>query len=220
MKILVGCEESQAVCIAMRKRGHEAYSCDTKPCSGGHPEWHLQMDIFEAIKLKQWDMGIFFPPCDHLSIAGACHWKKEEKQIAQKEALAFVLRLMNCGINRIAIENPKGKISTAIRKPDQIIQPYHHGHPWMKATCLWLKNLPKLKATKIVEPTGHWVSCGNIKGREHRRFTGYSEGGKRNKAIRSKTFLGIAEAMADQWGGIQEGQRFATKSEILQTQLF
>lgn len=216
MKILIGCEESQAVCIAMRKLGHEAYSCDTQECSGGHPEWHLQMDVFSAIALKNWDMGIFFPPCTFLSKAGACHWKNRKDE--QQAALEFVRKLMNCGIGRIAIENPIGKISTAIRKPDQIIEPYHFGHPWLKATCLWLNNLPKLRYTNIVEPTGHWVSAGNIAGREHRRFTGYTEGAGRNKKNRSKTFPGIAQAMADQWGAIKEGQTFGRK--ILQLEIF
>ena len=174
MRVLVACEESQAVCIAFREQGHEAYSCDLLPCSGGHPEWHLQMDALEALKLKAWDIVIAFPPCDHLSKAGAAHWKKQWKKDAQLKALKFVHEFMDID-GRVAIENPVGAINTRIRKPDQRIQPYHFGHPYTKETCLWLKNLPPLRATKIVDPIANWVKPGN---KRKRRFADIPEGAK------------------------------------------
>jgi hypothetical protein len=196
MKILVGCEESQAVTIELQKLGHEAYSCDIQECSGGHPEWHLQMDVFEAIKLKKWDMGIFFPDCTYLTIS-ANKWYKDqpprksgvlvgaERRAARGEAIDFFMRLYNCDIPKVAIENPVGVMSSRFRKPDQIIQPWMFGHGETKATCLWLRNLPILTPTDIVE------------GREQRlhRLPKTADRAK----IRSKTFPGIAKAMANQW---------------------
>lgn len=196
MKILVGCEESQSVCLEFRKLGHEAYSCDLQECSGGHPEWHLQMDVFEAIKLKDWDMGIFFPTCTYLTIS-ANKWYKdqpprksgtlvgEERRKARVEAIDFFMKLYNCGIPRIAMENPIGVMSTEFRKPDQVLQPWMFGHGETKATCLWLNGLPKLIPTDIVE------------GREQRLHL-LPKTPDRAK-LRSKTFHGIAAAMATQW---------------------
>jgi len=172
MKIIIACEESQTVCIAFRNKGHEAYSCDIQECSGGHPEWHLQMDVFEAIKLKQWDMMIAFPPCTYLSKAGARWWKKEGREMLSLEAFEFVLKLWNCRINKIAIENPRGKLNNYWRHPDQIIQPYWFGDPFSKATCLWLKNLPPLFATNICS--------------EFRTFMPSNTGGGKK---RTKTFI-------------------------------
>ncbi len=197
MRIIIGCEESQRVCIEMRKAGHEAYSCDVVESSGDHPEWHIQGDIIEVIK-GSWDMGIFFPPCTHLSKAGAAHWKKPHKQKLQKEALIFVQILMNANIKMIALENPVGRISTAIRKPDQIMHPWQFGDPYTKETCLWLKGLPELQPTNIVEPIANWVKPGNK--RPNRRFYHVEEGAKGDPKLRSKTFEGIAKAMAEQWG--------------------
>lgn len=198
MKALIGCEESQEVCKAFRAKGHEAYSCDIQDCSGGHPEWHLKMDVFDAVdKIGHIDLFIVFPPCQKLSKAGGAHWKKPGFKEAQNEALKFVHRLMDLPIERIALENPVGKINTAIRKPDQRIQPYQYGHPYTKETCLWLKNLPPLKPSMIVEPTANWVRPGN---KRKRRFADVPEGGKGDPKIRSKTFPGIAKAMAEQWG--------------------
>ena len=148
MKILVACEESQAVCIEFRKRGHEAFSCDILPCSGGHPEWHIQDDVLKHLN-DGWDMMIAFPPCTHLAVSGARWFKDKQKE--QKEALNFVRLLMNAPIKRICIENPVSIISTKITKPDQIIQPWQYGDGETKATCLWLKNLPKLESTNIVK---------------------------------------------------------------------
>lgn len=196
MKILIACEESQTVCKAFRAKGHEAYSCDILPCSGGHPEWHIQGDVLEQLD-NGWDMMIAHPPCDHLSKAGAAHWKKYHKQILQKEALEFVEKLINASIPKIVIENPVGKINTAIRKPDQIIHPYQFGDPYLKETCIWVKGVGLLKPTKIVEPIANWVRPGNIRSR---RFNRVREGARGDKKIRSKTFQGIADAMADQWG--------------------
>lgn len=196
MKILVGCEESQAVTIELRKLGHEAFSCDILPCSGGHPEWHLHMDVFAAINLKDWDMGIFFPTCTYLTIS-ANKWYKEqpkresgtlvgsERQVARERAINFFMRLYNCNIPKVAIENPIGVMSTRFRKPDQVLQPWMFGHGETKATCLWLRNLPKLEPTDIVE------------GR-HQRIHLLPKTKDRAK-LRSKTYSGIAKAMATQW---------------------
>lgn len=196
MKILVGCEESQAVTIELRKLGHEAYSCDLIECSGGHPEWHLQMDVFEAIKLKEWDMAIFFPTCTYLTIS-ANKWYKDQperksgtlvgeaRREARQEAIMFFMDLYNCGIPKIAIENPIGVMSTVFRKPDQVLQPWMFGHGETKATCLWLKGLPKLTPTNIVD------------GRLQRLHLLPKT--KDRAKLRSKTYKGIAEAMANQW---------------------
>ena len=156
MKILVACEESQAVTKELRKLGHEAFSCDLLPCSGGHPEWHYQQDVFEVID-KGWDMMIAHPPCTFLAVSGA-RWlynkdgsKNVERWENQAKALDFVQKLMDVPINKIAIENPISVISSNIRKPDQIVQPWQFGDKAQKSTCLWLNNLPKLEPTDIVE---------------------------------------------------------------------
>jgi len=196
MKILCGCEESQAVALAFRELGHEAYSNDLLPCSGGHPEWHLQMDVFEAIKSQKWDIGIFFPTCTYLTIS-ANRWYIDQPQPksgilvgearrqARKEAIKFFMDLYNCDIPHVAIENPIGVMSSEFRKPDQVLQPWMFGHGETKATCLWLRNLPKLVPTDIVE------------GREQRIFRLPPSADR--AMIRSKTFPGIAKAMANQW---------------------
>lgn len=197
MRILVGCEESQAVTIELRKLGFEAYSCDLQESSGGHPEWHLQMDVFEAIKLKKWYAGIFFPTCTYLTIS-ANKWYKEQPErksgtlVGQKrkdariEAIDFFMRIYNCEIPNIAIENPIGVMSTVFRKPNQVLQPWMFGHGETKATYLWLKGLPNLKPTNIVE------------GREQRLHLLPKT--KDRAKLRSKTYPGIAKAMAEQWG--------------------
>ena len=186
MKVLVACEESQAVTIEMRKLGHEAYSCDIEPCSGGHPEWHLQVDALELLKMK-WDMIIAFPPCTHLAVSGARYFEEKRKDGRQGEAIDFFMKFAAANCPKIAIENPIGIMSTHWRKPDQIIQPWQYGHGETKATCLWLKGLPKLKPTNIVN------------GREHRIWK--MPPGKDRAKMRSKTFPGIAKAMAEQWAG-------------------
>jgi site-specific DNA-cytosine methylase len=183
MKILVACEESQTVTKAFRVLGHEAYSCDIQECSGGHHEWHYECNVFDVI-CKDWDIMIAHPPCTHLAVSGA-RWFKDKKK-EQAEALDFVKRLMDAPIGKICIENPISIISSRIRKPDQIIQPWMFGHGETKATCLWLKGLPKLQPTNIVE------------GREQRIWK-LPPGLERSK-LRSKTYEGIANAMAEQWG--------------------
>lgn len=196
MRILVGCEESQEVTKALRELGFEAFSCDLQECSGGKPEWHLQMDVFEAIKLG-WDMAIFFPTCTYLTIS-ANKWYKDqpprksgtlvgqERRDARIEAIDFFMRLYNCEIPKVAIENPIGVMSSEFRKPDQVLQPWMFGHGETKATCLWLKGLPKLIPTNIVE------------GRVQRLHLLPKT--KNRAKLRSKTYPGIAKAMAEQWG--------------------
>jgi hypothetical protein len=183
MKVLVACEESQVVTIAFRERGHEAFSCDIQECSGGHPEWHIKGYVESFLHLD-WDMMIAFPPCTHLAVSGARWFKYKIKE--QRDSLRFIRRLMRANINMICIENPIGIISTEIRKPDQIIQPWMFGHGETKSTCLWLKNLPKLIPTNVVS------------GREQKVWK-MAPGPERAK-LRSKTFPGIAHAMAEQWG--------------------
>lgn len=195
MRVLVACEFSGIVREAFRAKGHDAWSCDLLPTEQEGP--HYQGDV-RSILRDNWDIMIAHPPCDHLSKVGAAHWKKPHKQVLQKEALEFVELIMRADIPKIALENPIGKINTAISKPNQIINPYEFGDPWMKQTCLWLKNLPLLRPTNQVEPIGNWVKPGNV--RPHRRFDRQIEGARGSKKERSRTFRGIAEAMADQWG--------------------
>ena len=186
MKILVACEESQAVTIELRRLGHEAYSCDIIPCSGGHPEWHLQVDALKLLKMK-WDMIIAFPPCTNLAVSGARYFREKQADGRQQASIEFFMQFANADCKRIAIENPIGIMSTRYRKPDQIIQPWQFGHGETKATCLWLKGLPKLQPTDIVT------------GREQRVWK-MPPGPERAK-LRSKTYLGVARAMAEQWAG-------------------
>lgn len=184
MKILLACEESQAVCIEFRKLGHEAYSCDLLDCSGGHPEWHIKGDVLEY--LEGWDMMIAFPPCTHLAVSGARWFKEKRKDGRQQKAINFFLALVNAPIRNISVEQPVSIMSTLYRKPDQIIHPWQFGHGETKATCLWLKGLPLLRPTNIVN------------GREQRIWK--LPPNKDRSKLRSKTFPGIAKAMADQWG--------------------
>jgi hypothetical protein len=179
---VVGCEFSGVVRRALRSVGVDAWSCDVLPAEDGS-EFHYEGDVLEFINSRRWDLGIFHPPCTHLAVSGA-RWFKE-KQVEQAEALQFVRALMDAPIPHIAIENPISIISSRIRKPDQIIQPWQFGHGETKATCLWLKNLPPLVPTNIVE------------GREARVHK-MPPGPDRWKE-RSRTFTGIAAAMASQW---------------------
>lgn len=187
MLAIVGCEFSGVVRRALRSLGVDAWSCDLLPAEDGS-EFHLQGDVLSFISAKPWDLGIFHPPCTHLAVSGA-RWFKE-KQAEQAEALQFVRDLMAAPVPHIAIENPISIISSRIRKPDQIIQPWQFGHGETKATCLWLKNLPPLVPTNIVE------------GREARVHK-MPPGPDRWKE-RSRTFTGIAEAMASQWSAYIE----------------
>ena len=186
LKILVACEESQRVCIAFRKLGHEAYSCDVLPCSGGHPEWHLLQNVTLLLK-KKWDLIIAFPPCTDLCVSGAKHFERKRKDGSQQKSIDFFMLFANADCEHIVIENPIGIMSSLWRKPDQIIQPWMFGHGETKATCLWLKGLPKLKPTNIVP------------GREARVHK--MPPSKDRWKERSRTYSGIAKAMAEQWGG-------------------
>jgi site-specific DNA-cytosine methylase len=193
MRVLVACEFSGVVRRSFRELGHDAWSCDLLPAEDGSP-FHFQRNVFDVLHNGwtetgcNWDLMIAHPPCQHLAVSGA-RWFKE-KHIQQVEALAFVRALMHVAIPRIAIENPISIISSRIRKPDQIIQPWQFGHGETKATCLWLKNLPKLTPTKIVE------------GREARVHR--APPGPDRWKERSRTLTGIAEAMADQWGSLEK----------------
>lgn len=216
LKILIGCEESQEVTKAFRELGHEAYSCDLQECSGGYPEWHLQGDIFEAIDSRNWDLLIAHPPCTYLTVT-ANKWLKDQperksgalvgaaRRQARQEAIDFFIRIYNCGIPAIAMENPIGCISSVFKKPTQIIQPYQFGHAERKATCLWLQNLPKLKHTNVVVPISY-IAAGKRYSPTHynskrslNRLDCLPPGKERSK-LRSKTYTGIAKAMAEQWG--------------------
>ena len=187
MLVLVACEESQAVTKEMRRLGHEAYSCDIQECSGGHPEWHVQQDVIPLLKDK-WDMIIAFPPCTDLAVSGARWFAEKKADGRQQKSIEFFMKFVNANCEHIAIENPVGIMSTIYRKPDQIIQPWQFGHGETKSTCLWLKGLPLLRPTKIVKERNHniWLM---------------PPGPERAK-LRSKTFPGIAHAMAQQWGSV------------------
>ena len=200
MKILIACEESQAVTIEFRKRGHEAYSCDIEPCSGGYPEWHMQQDVVQLLH-KKWDMIIAFPPCTHLAVSGAAWFAVKRKDGRQQEGIDFfkLFTYLNC--NKVAIENPVGIMSSLYRKPDQIINPYEFGEPFSKKTCLWLKGLPKLLPTNIVD-SGCRVVFKSGKSMPKWYADLYGLPKKERQKKRSKTFSGIAKAMASQWGNL------------------
>src|SRR5574343_1160789 len=202
MKVLIACEESQAVCIAFRERGHEAYSCDILPCSGGHPEWHIQDDILKHLN-DGWDMMIAFPPCTHLAVSGARHFEQKRKDGWQQQGIDLFMAMINAPIEKIAVENPVGIMSSLYRQPDQIIQPYYFGDPFQKTTCLWLKNLPPLyhnpepnlfddKVTHVGK--GEMFEYPNGKKFPKWMYEAFGDGN-----ARSKTFQGIARAMAEQW---------------------
>ena len=184
MAVLVACEESQAVTIALRKKGVTALSCDVIPCSGGHPEWHIQQDVLPLLDMT-WDGIIAFPPCTHLCSSGARWFKEKQEDGRQQQGIDFFMAFVNCKCKRVAIENPIGIMSTHYRKPDQIVQPWQFGHGETKATCLWLRGLPELQPTNIVD------------GREPRvwKMANTQDMAK----LRSKTYQGIADAIADQW---------------------
>lgn len=215
-KILIACEESQAVCKEFRALGYEAYSCDILPESGGHPEWHIQDDVFNVIN-QGWDMMIAFPPCTYLSVSGAQwyyhpgdkdlpievrrpHPKYPNRNQDRQDAKEFFIRLYNANIKHIAIENPVGIMNTQFMKPTQIIQPWMFGDEATKTTCLWLKILPELQSTNVVGKGERTVFTS---GKSHPKW--YAEALAKAKTpeerrnLRSKTFPGIAKAMAEQW---------------------
>lgn len=195
MRILLACEESQAVCKEFRALGHEAYSCDIQPCSGGHPEWHFQSDVREALTDK-WDMVIAFPPCTHLAVSGARHFAAKQADGRQQQGIDFFMLFtkLDCPW---AIENPIGIMSSIYRKPNQIIQPWQFGDEAQKSTCLWLNNLPNLIPKNIVGKGEFTVFAS---GKKHP--TWYAKSWGKGK-VRSKTFPGIAKAMAEQWGTVR-----------------
>lgn len=219
MKVLVACEESQRVCSAFRLVGHEAFSCDIIPCSGGHPEWHIVQNVIPLLNGRcqfvtmdgmvhdldrKWDLIIAHPPCTDLAVSGAAHFARKRADGTQQKSIAFFMEFVKADCEKIAIENPICIMSTEYRKPDQIIQPFHFGDHARKSTCLWLKGLPKLIPTNIVDP-GEIDKNGYSRGASSDYAT--DENGKilawndpRTAKIRSKTFPGIAKAMADQWG--------------------
>jgi site-specific DNA-cytosine methylase len=182
----------------LRALGHKAYSCDILPQSGGHPEWHIQKDVVEVLE-DDWDMIIAFPPCTHLASSGAAWFEAKRADGRQQAAINFFMLFANHPCNRIAIENPVGIMSTQFRKPDQIIQPWQFGDAYSKRTCLWLKGLPELRHTEIVDP-GEMITYKS--GRTMPKW--YAEAWKLSPSerskTRSKTFPGIAQAMATQWG--------------------
>lgn len=203
MRVLVACEESQAVTMEFRALGHEAYSCDIIPCSGGHPEWHLQQDVTPLLQEK-WDMIIAFPPCTYLTNAGARHLYKGgtlnlERYKKGLEAKAFFMAIYNADCPKIAIENPTPSRVYGLPEKTQVIQPWQFGHPYTKRTQLWLKGLPKLVPTNIVTPERTWCPSGSYSQKHNEKHKGMFTTDRAKN--RSKTFPGIAQAMAEQWGG-------------------
>lgn len=215
MRVLVACEESQEVCKAFRAKGHLAFSCDIQECSGGHPEWHIMGDVLPILNGNcffntmddhyyrldgNWDLIIAHPPCTDLAVSGARHFARKREDGSQQKSIDFFMKFVNAECDRIAIENPVCIMSTIYRKPDQIIQPFEFGDPHRKKTCLWLKGLPLLQPTNIVEPNLRSYTCKNGKKVTFDvLFCETTPGVPRAKA-RSKTFHGIAQAMAEQWG--------------------
>lgn len=218
MRILVACEESQVVTIAFRNKGHEAYSCDIQECSGGHPEWHIKGNAIELLNKNEllfltmdgtahsihgWDMIIAHPPCTYLTNASAvrmrvCGVIQQERYEKAMQAKKFFMAFYNADCPKIAIENPTPMKLVCLPEYTQAIQPYEHGHPYSKRTCLWLKGLPNLAPTQIIEKHEPYVNGGSKDAHgNHRKFLGRKE---RDSKTRSKTFPGIARAMAEQWG--------------------
>ena len=221
MRVLVACEESQAVTKEFRRLGHEAYSCDIIECSGGYAEWHIMQDVIPLLNGNceftttdgvthkidgKWDMIIAFPPCTYLTVTGN-RWlnverygeKAIQRHKDREDAAEFFMAIANADCYRIAIENPIGCMSSRWRKPDQIIQPYEYGHPCRKTTCLWLKDLPLLQPTNIVEPEIYYYTAKNGRTKSDSRWRSQCKKEDRAKH-RSKTFSGVASAMAEQWG--------------------
>lgn len=221
MNVLIACEESQTVCKAFRERGHRAFSCDLQECSGGHPEWHIQGDCLPLLngdcsfttadkhthtQRGQWDLIIAHPPCTYLCLSGQKHCNTElygerarERIAKRNEAVEFFMKFVNADCDRIAIENPVGVMTRYYRKADQYIKPLQFGHPTTKKTGLWLKNLPQLQPTKIVEQEFHTSGTGR-KWDKWFWESSLIQNSEERSRFRSKTFQGIAEAMAEQWG--------------------
>lgn len=196
MKILVACEESQAVTKELRLLGHEAFSCDILPCGGQNPEWHIEGDVIPELE-KEWDMIIGFPPCTHLAVSGARHFAKKIADGRQQQGIDLFMAIANAKCEKIAIENPVGIMSSKWRKPDQVIQPWQFGDEAQKTTCIWLKGLPLLTPTKIVGKGEFYVAPS---GKKLPKWYNHNTNNKADRQkSRSVTFDGIAKAMADQW---------------------
>jgi hypothetical protein len=213
MRVLIACEESQSVCVEFRKRGHKAFSCDILDCSGSYPKWHIKNDVLNVIN-DNWDMLIAFPPCTHLAVSGSMWFPEKIKDGRQSEGIDFFMKMIKAPINKIAVENPIGIMSKKYKKPDQIIQPYFFGDPFQKSTCLWLKNLPKLFHSNKIDMFNNkithvekgdffeWIDkkTGKLKKQPLWYKMARSLPAEERQKIRSKTFPGIAKAMAEQWG--------------------
>lgn len=219
MNVLIACEESQRVCISFREKGHNAYSCDIIPCSGGYPEWHIMQDVTSLLNgncsfktmddktheiIGSWDIIIAHPPCTDLAVSGARHFAEKIKDGRQQKSIDFFMLFTKTNCKKVCIENPVSIMSSKYRKPDQYIQPYQFGHPISKKTCLWLTGLPKLKPTNIVDPNVTDEYGFSIGGAlryatdENGKILSWND--PRTAIARSKTFWGIARAMAEQWG--------------------
>lgn len=212
MNVLIACEESQAVCKAFRELGHRAFSCDIQECSGGHPEWHIQGDCLPLLNgnctfrtadgsdqelIGKWDLIIAHPPCTHLAVSGMRWFKEGVKPLSlMYEGAAFFMKMIEADCDRIAVENPICVMSSMYRKPDQIINPYQFGHPEQKKTCLWLKGLPLLRETDNV-----YEYMMTLPEKERAKIWWM---GSNHSKERSKTFPGIAKAMAEQWGNLED----------------
>lgn len=239
INVLIACEESQAVCTAFRDLGFIAFSCDIQECSGGHPEWHIKGDVLPLLNredngnngwhdiyfvtmdekehsVEKWDLIIAHPPCTYMSNAGACRMYPKKGQIdtvrfaKAMEAKEFFMEFYNADCERIAIENPVPLSVVGLPEKSQVIQPYQFGHPYTKKTYLWLNGLPKLTTTDIVEPVGPYV-CGNSEIWKKQAAKGVVYGKEKSAKHRSKTFPGIAKAMAEQWGKYVWHQKYGGK---------
>lgn len=220
MKVLIACQESQRVCKAFRDKGHIAFSCDIQPTSGNNPQWHIQQDVLPLINGNctfvtcdgkehsiqgRWDMIIAFPPCTYMSSAGACRMYPTKGVVDQErlqkamQAKQFFMQLLNADCQKKCIQNPRPLKIVGLPEKTQQIQPYQFGQPYSKLTYLWLKGLPQLKPTNIVQDYKPYVSCNTSRNKGNKDKAGASRKGGAGKA-RSKTFLGIAQAMAQQWG--------------------
>lgn len=217
MKVLVACEESQTVCKAFRTRGHEAYSCDIQEPSGGHPEWHILGDALVSLRggqittmdgqvheVGKWDLVIAHPPCTDLAVSGAAWFAKKNQDDRQRKSIAFFMEMFKANTDRLAVENPVCIMSTQYRKPDQIIHPWQFGDMYEKTTCLWLKNLPCLVPSLTLKPILEEKVWRNAAGELKRQPKWFADALKlpadERARVRSKTFPGIANAMAEQWG--------------------
>lgn len=232
INVLIACEESQRNCIAFRERGHNAFSCDVQPCSGGHPEWHIHGDVMEYINPKKkkgkkiisfktadgqehciegtWDLIIAHPPCTFLTNAGAVRLLNKDGTIKDQlryrkgvEAAEFFMRIYNADCPRVVVENPVPLKIFNLPKYSQIVEPYFFSDPWKKRTCLWERGVPLLEPTDIVEPQGLWVGSTSAN-RDPNIYTKYKLASHRDSKTRSKTFVGMANAMAEQWGALAQ----------------